>query len=230
MLPSAEVHLMAALAQAQADDPLPSVVAAVLRDGELGWSAARGRCVRRDSTERPDADTQYRIGSMTKAFVAALVLQLRDEGRLDLTDPVGTHVPEGPYPDRTLRSLLTHTSGMQAEPNGPWWERAPGRRLRSAHLRELLGVWHWGHMTFLMRTDGADLTLEAMSGGRPCRFGGTGEDTYLGLSGYHTGETLRVVRHAHGPISHLHLATWVYTRTPDDPRADVPAWHGPGDH
>jgi CubicO group peptidase (beta-lactamase class C family) len=32
-----------------------------------------------------------------------------------------------PYGDRTIRSLLSHSSGMSSEPAGPWWERSPGR-------------------------------------------------------------------------------------------------------
>jgi len=70
---------------------------------------------------------QYRIGSITKTFTAALVMRLRDEGRLHLDDSVATHVPDAPFGDRTVRSLLAHSSGMPAEPTGPWWERSPGQ-------------------------------------------------------------------------------------------------------
>jgi CubicO group peptidase (beta-lactamase class C family) len=70
---------------------------------------------------------QYRIGSITKTFTAALVMRLRDEGRLRLDDPVAAHVPDAPFGDRTVRSLLAHSSGMPAEPAGPWWERSPGQ-------------------------------------------------------------------------------------------------------
>ncbi|HTQ89608.1 MAG TPA: serine hydrolase domain-containing protein, partial [Streptosporangiaceae bacterium] len=43
----------------------------------------------------PDGDTQYRIGSLTKAFIAVLVMRLRDEGRLDLADPLGKYLDAG---------------------------------------------------------------------------------------------------------------------------------------
>jgi len=36
----------------------------------------------------PDGDTQYRIGSLTKTFVAVMLMRLRDEGRLDPADPL----------------------------------------------------------------------------------------------------------------------------------------------
>ena len=59
-------------------------------------------------------------------MTAVAVLQLRDEGLLDLDDPIGRFVPETGYAAATLRSLLAHTSGMQSEPVGSWWERSPG--------------------------------------------------------------------------------------------------------
>ena len=56
------------------------------RRDHLGGRSARGRrCGRRG-----DADHQYRIGSITKTFTAVLVLQLRDEGRLDLDSRSGS--------------------------------------------------------------------------------------------------------------------------------------------
>jgi len=59
-------------------------------------------------------------------MTAVLVMQCRDDGLLDLDDRIGRHVPETGYADATVRSLLAHVSGMQSEPVGPWWERAPG--------------------------------------------------------------------------------------------------------
>ncbi|HET9421095.1 MAG TPA: serine hydrolase domain-containing protein [Nocardioides sp.] len=101
----------------QAGGRLPGVVAGVLADGELVWTGAAGM---------GDVDQQYRIGSITKTMTAVAVLQLRDEGRLDLDHPIGRYVPETGYADATLRTLLSHTSGMQSEPVGSWWERSPG--------------------------------------------------------------------------------------------------------
>ncbi len=49
-----------------------------------------------------------------------------------------------------------------------------------------------------------------------------GEDLWVGLDGYLTGEPLRVVRRADGTVSHLDLASFRFTRTPYDPEADVP--------
>ena len=127
VLESTAALLEQRLAREQATGQLPSVVAGVVRDGALVWSGARGSRPRRGTDHRPDADTQYRIGSITKTMTAALVLQLRDEGRLDLADPLALHLPDAPYGERSIRSLLAHTGGVGAEPPAPWWERSPGR-------------------------------------------------------------------------------------------------------
>lgn len=108
------------LAALQGAGRLPSVVAGVARDGEPVWTGCAS------ALPGVDVGSAYRIGSITKTLTAVLVLQLRDEGRLDLADPVGTFLPECGYPEATLRELLAHTGGLQSEPVGPWWERVDG--------------------------------------------------------------------------------------------------------
>jgi CubicO group peptidase (beta-lactamase class C family) len=110
------------LARAQHGGRLPSVAAGVVRDGSLVWTSALSAL---DGFEA-GPDVQYRIGSITKTLVAVLVLQLRDEGRLDLNDPLERHLPGVAYGDRRLRDLLAHSTGMHSEPAGAWWERSPG--------------------------------------------------------------------------------------------------------
>jgi CubicO group peptidase (beta-lactamase class C family) len=97
-------------------------VGGVVRDGELAWTGSANALP--GFTTCPDV--QYRIGSLTKTLVAVLVLQLRDEGVLDLNDRLDAHLPGIAYGARTLRELLAHSSGMHAEPTGPWWERSAG--------------------------------------------------------------------------------------------------------
>ena len=99
--------------------------------GELVHTCARGP--RRAGEEAPpDADSVFRIASMTKSFTAAAVLLLRDEGRLRLGDQVGDGVPDqaglaGPTTDSppiTIEHLLTMSAGFPTEE--PWGDRQQG--------------------------------------------------------------------------------------------------------
>ncbi|MDT8435664.1 MAG: serine hydrolase domain-containing protein [Gemmatimonadota bacterium] len=71
----------------------------------------------------------FRIASMSKSFTALAILQLRDEGRLSLDDPVARWVPEmremvyptGDAPEITIRHLLTHSAGFPED--NPWGDR-----------------------------------------------------------------------------------------------------------
>ncbi|HSO65159.1 MAG TPA: serine hydrolase domain-containing protein [Ornithinibacter sp.] len=124
--PSTTAHLDRVLAGAQRSGRLPSVAAGVVRGGALVWSGAVGTVDGRAGGVAADVDTQYRMGSVTKTFVAVAVLRLRDAGRLDLGDRFGAHVPGSALDDVSIEQLLTHAAGVQAETDGPWWERTPG--------------------------------------------------------------------------------------------------------
>ncbi|GHB03135.1 serine hydrolase domain-containing protein [Streptomyces termitum] len=122
LLPSTERSLLHRVARAQSEGRAPSFVGAVARGGAMVWSGSRS-CV---EGHVPDADTQYRIGSITKVFTAVLVLRLRDEGLLGLDDPLEKHLPGTGVGEVTIAQLLGHTTGLAAETPSPWWERTPG--------------------------------------------------------------------------------------------------------
>lgn len=111
MPPSDELDRL--LAEKQADR-LPSVAAAVVRKGELAWSSAAGLATY-DGDVEATADTQYRIGSITKTFTATAIMQLRDAGELDLDDRIEQHLPGIENGSPTIRRMLAHISGMQRE-------------------------------------------------------------------------------------------------------------------
>jgi CubicO group peptidase (beta-lactamase class C family) len=113
------------LADEQREQRLPSVVAGLVRGGELLWHGAAGETTGVPGTV-PGPDLQYRTGSITKTFVAVAVLRLRDEGRLSLSDRIRDHVPDAPAGDATIAQVLSHGAGIGAETAGPWWERTPG--------------------------------------------------------------------------------------------------------
>ncbi len=69
--------------------------------------------------------TKYRIASMTKAFTAMLIMQLVEEGKVQLDAKVTTYLPDYPKPQGdniTIHHLLTHISGMlnYTSINGFW--------------------------------------------------------------------------------------------------------------
>ncbi|MFY1635077.1 serine hydrolase domain-containing protein [Solwaraspora sp. WMMB335] len=105
--------LRAALA-AIADAGVPGALAAV-RDGERDWRDGAG--LAQVSPSRPMRPyLRHRVGSITKTFVAATLLQLVEEGRVGLDDPVGRWLPET-VPGEvgaqvSVRMLLNHTSGI----------------------------------------------------------------------------------------------------------------------
>jgi CubicO group peptidase (beta-lactamase class C family) len=120
-----------ALEQERAAQGLPGVAVGVVIDGELAYAKGFGVVDPKTKTV-PDADTVYRIGSISKSFTGLALLSLRDEGVLDLDDPLARWIPEASkivYPTRderpiTLRQLALHTSGLPRmgpfEPeNGP---------------------------------------------------------------------------------------------------------------
>ncbi len=130
LLPGTARRLLARTARAQRESRAPGLVAGVVRERALVWSAARGEVA------EPHADVQHRIGSITKSLTAVAVLRLRDEGLLDLDDPLDTHLPGTPAGTRTVGQLLSHTAGLTAESPGAWWERTPGGPLADLGLAD----------------------------------------------------------------------------------------------
>lgn len=87
------------------------------QDGRHSWSTTAGTGDLRTGAPRSSAD-RYRVGSITKTFVATVLLQLEAEGRLSLDDSVEKWLPgaldAGGYDASkiTVRMLLNHTSGV----------------------------------------------------------------------------------------------------------------------
>jgi len=108
----------------------PGLAYGVIAGGALAHSGGFGeRCLR---GAPPDADTVFRIASMTKSFTATLVLMLRDRGALRLDDPAvdyvpvlrGVELPTADSPPITIRHLLTMTAGFPTD--DPWGDRQQG--------------------------------------------------------------------------------------------------------
>ncbi len=80
---------------------------------------------------RNQADTPFRLASVTKIFTGVAILQLAEQGRLSLDDPVSRFIPEYPavVAERvTLRHLLTHTSGIELDHDSVFMARVSQAR------------------------------------------------------------------------------------------------------
>ncbi len=111
----------------RAYEAIPGVSAAVVHDQQLVWASGFG-LADRERAAAATPSTVYSICSISKLFTSVAVMQLRDEGRLRLDDPVEKHLPwfavKQMYPESgpiTVESLLTHSAGFQEDPSIPFW-------------------------------------------------------------------------------------------------------------
>jgi D-alanyl-D-alanine carboxypeptidase len=109
----------------------PGFSVGVVFDQELLWSKGYGFA---DLTNKVPATDQtlYRVASITKTFTATAVMQLVEQGRLSLDDPVSKHLPwftpkdADPARPVLVWHLLTHTAGLQREAPGTDWDQLEG--------------------------------------------------------------------------------------------------------
>ncbi len=105
-----------AVSQMREDAGTPGMAVAVLRGGQILHTKGYG--IAGPDGQPVTAETAFQIGSITKSFVALVILQLASEGKLDLDDPVTRHVPtfrtaSKSQSDRiTIDHLVTHRSGL----------------------------------------------------------------------------------------------------------------------
>jgi CubicO group peptidase (beta-lactamase class C family) len=119
---------------------------AVVDDQGTMWSEGFGYAEK--STKREaDANTVYRVGSISKLFTATAIMQLVEQGLLDIDDPISTYLSEfsiqSRFPDMrepTVRDLLTHHSGLPADRLKDFaWESPPPKGYDEVFL-ELPGM------------------------------------------------------------------------------------------
>ena len=150
-LSSARLGNIGKMIQGQIEqNKMAGAVVLVARHGKIAYFETFGRA----DTDRPmQRDTMFRICSMTKPVVTLAVLQLYEEGKLLLSDPVAKYIPEFSRPkviemlpeganppfrlipakrDITIKDLLTHTAGMPYPFASEWYPK--DRLLNQMHL------------------------------------------------------------------------------------------------
>lgn len=100
----------------------PGAAVIVTDDGKTVYAAGRG--LADVDAKRPiTPDTVFRLGSITKQFSAAIMLQLAAEGKVSLDDKLSKFFPDFPQPgaEATVAQLLNHTVGVQSYTSIPGW-------------------------------------------------------------------------------------------------------------
>ncbi|AVZ73044.1 peptidase [Streptomyces lunaelactis] len=168
--------------EAAVRDGVPGVVAQA-RDRDGTWNGTAGVANLRTGRERLPQD-RYRVGSITKTFVATVVLQLEAEGRLGIDDTVEQWLPgvvRGHGHDGrriTLRQLLNHTSGIYNYTDDPGFQKKVfggflQHRYDTWTPRQLVGLamehepdfapgasWHYSNTNFIL----AGMVVEKVTG------------------------------------------------------------------
>jgi len=115
---------------------IPGLSLAVLKDGKVVKIAGYGVADRK-SGAAATPETVYKIGSISKQFIATGIMLLVREGRLGIDDPVSKYLDGTPasWSGITIRHLLTHTSGIQREAPAfdPWQVQPDIDVVRSAY-------------------------------------------------------------------------------------------------
>jgi CubicO group peptidase (beta-lactamase class C family) len=154
------------------EQQLPGLALVIMKADEVILARGFGR----EALDREDAvtaNTVFALGSISKQFVAALVLQLADEKKLSLDDAVLKHLPEFTHvpPELRVRHLLSHTSGMREEfvqpelgklfdePGTTFTDYVEAAR-HSPHDWPPGSRWSYGNVNYLMLT----LIVERLTG------------------------------------------------------------------
>lgn len=133
------------LAAQRAYDNVPGLSAAIVHGQDLAWSGGFG-LADIESGQPAKADTIYGICSISKLFTGVAVMQLRDQGKFGLDDPLSDLLPwynlEQAFdgsPKTTLRATLTHSAGLPRESDYPYWMPPDFNFPSSEEIRKKLG-------------------------------------------------------------------------------------------
>lgn len=97
---------------------IPGATISVVKDGKLFFAKGYGYADLENKKPVIANETLYRIGSVSKLFVGTAVMQLVEQGRLDLNTDINTYLTDfkipNTYPEHiTLAHLMTHTAGFE---------------------------------------------------------------------------------------------------------------------
>jgi len=130
-----------ALFRSYIDDSSPGASVILMKDGVVVLRSGYG-LANLEHRVASSPETVYRIGSITKQFTAAAIMQLADAGKLSIDDEITKFLPDYPVHGHsiTIKHLLTHTSGIRNYTSIPGW-RSEGRNRQDLELSELIDIF-----------------------------------------------------------------------------------------
>lgn len=152
---------------------LPGVVVGVVSDQEVVWAKGFGHADTEGARPMTPA-TRFRMASHSKLFTATAIMQLREEGKLRLDDPVSDYLPwfqvnsaDPADPPITIEHLLTHSSGLPREAGSHWsdWDFPTREELHTLIPERQAAFspevrWKYSNLAYTI----AGMVIEAVSG------------------------------------------------------------------
>lgn len=115
----------ALIEQSLIENHLPGLAIGIIVDGRLVYSRGFGQATLGPNGPKTTPDTVYHMASITKPFVATALMQLVEQGKLRLDDPIVKYLPyfrvnDPRYAALTIKQFVTHTSGIPDVDDYEW--------------------------------------------------------------------------------------------------------------
>lgn len=117
-------HLTRYIDRTMDDDDITGLSIVLVDDQRIVWARGFGYADKENGVKTTE-NTVYRVGSISKVFTASAVMQLAEQGRIDIDRPIRTYLPEFSIRTRftdagpiTARTIMTHHSGIPSDYNG----------------------------------------------------------------------------------------------------------------
>lgn len=125
------------------EEGTPGLAVLVAKDGEVLFKKGYGYANIENKTV-VNTETKFRIGSVTKQFIAVAILKLQEAGKLNVQDKLSKFVPEFPRGDEvTIHHLLTHTSGIYSFTSRPGFTDSVTNKVEAKALMDSIMSWEY---------------------------------------------------------------------------------------
>ncbi len=132
----------------------------IVQNGQVLMSKGYGYANAEDAVPASE-NTVYKIGSLSKQIIATCIMQLEEQGKLKLSDPIRKYFKKAPdeWNAITIRNLLNHTSGIEREsPLFKWTKKQPDSLLIHAIYKDKLHFapgtsWEYSNMNYFILAD-----------------------------------------------------------------------------